>query len=76
MQRLRAAMKSRMTREKGAGSGNADSRPSRTVCCRETRAERERLAGSEDEPALGFAGCKLVMQACTLAKCTTEKALF
>jgi hypothetical protein len=69
-------MESRMTREKGAGSSNADWYPSRTVCCRKTQVTRERLVESDDEPAQGFAGGKLRRQASTSATGTTEKALF
>jgi hypothetical protein len=76
MQRLRAAMKSRMTREKGAGYGNADWSPSRTVCWRETRVERARQVGIDDGPALRYAGGKLRRQASALATGTTEMALF
>jgi hypothetical protein len=59
----------------GVGSGNADSRPSRTVCCRETRVERARLVRSDDEPALGVAGGKLRRQASTQKTGTTEGAV-
>jgi hypothetical protein len=60
----------------GVCSGDADSWPSQTVCCRETRVERERLVGIDDEPALGVAGGNLRRQASTLATGTTEKVLF
>jgi hypothetical protein len=59
----------------GVGSGNADSRPSRTVCCRETRVERARQVGIDDGPALGVASGKLRRQASTLATGTTDTAL-
>jgi hypothetical protein len=59
----------------GVGYGDADSWPSRTVCCRETRLKGERLVGIDDKPALRFAGGKLRRQASTLATGTTEEAL-
>jgi hypothetical protein len=60
----------------GVGSGNADSRPSRTMCPGIPRAKGERLVGIDDKPALRFAGGKLCRQASTLATRTTDEALF